>query len=133
LAIKLGIPYDELDSKYHKLEAQWADPNTPTPGAKADAAMKLVAGDRPIITIHQAREDLGYSPAQIARMEAEEKAMADAAATADVRSRLALADELMTDGTPKPAAYAAVGLLAAASQMTGIGPSGASTANGQAG
>ena len=130
LAIKQGVPLEKLDPKYLKLETQWADPNTSTPGAKADAALKLAGGTVPIITIHQAREDLGYTPAQIKRMEEEELAGQELAATTDVRAKLSLADEMIANGDPKPAAYAAVGLIAAASQLT-TGTNGAVGQSGQ--
>jgi hypothetical protein len=119
VAVRDGVPLDQIDPALQRLETQWRDPTTPTPAQKADAATKLVAGDRPIITVNQAREDLGYSPGQIDRMNREEDAAKAAAVTADVRARVTQAEELMRDqGLSQPAAFAAVGLLAAAQQMT---------------
>jgi hypothetical protein len=46
----------------------WRDPSTPTISSKADAVTKLASGDRPIVPVEQAREDLGYSPEQRKRM-----------------------------------------------------------------
>ena len=48
------------------LETQWRDPTTPTVAQMADAVVKKVQAG--IIPIEQAREDLGYSPEQRARM-----------------------------------------------------------------
>jgi hypothetical protein len=120
LAIKYGVSLEDLDPRFDKIETQWADPTTPTPGAKADAAVKLTSGDRPIITLAQAREDLGYTKEQIDRMQRDEQEAVDLAATQDVRARLKLADELMAQGLSRQAAYAAVGLFAAAQQISGI-------------
>lgn len=106
------------DPSLGRLETIWRDPATPTPAQKADAAVKLTQGERPVITRRQAWEDLGYSPAQQARMVADEREAADLAATQDVRARVAVATELMeTQGLSQAAAFAAAGLLAAASQM----------------
>jgi hypothetical protein len=130
MCVRDGIPREKLDRTFDRLETQWRDPATPTPAQKADAAMKLVSGDRPIITVNQAREDLGYTPGQIARMNQETEAAQAAAATADVRARVDQANQLMTDqGLSQPAAFAAVGLLAAASQMTPSVASGGQPAN----
>lgn len=106
---------EKLDS----LETIWRDPATPTPAEKADAAVKLTQGDRPIVTVRQAREDLGYTPQQIAQMQADEdQAVADTA-TADVRARVALAEQLMADqGLSQAAAFAAAGMLVAANQIS---------------
>lgn len=113
--VRDGKPADDLAG----LETIWRDPSTPTPAQKADAAVKLTTGDRPIITVNQAREDLGYSPAQIERMVAEEQSVTDAASTQDVRAKVAVAQDLMaTQGLSQAAAYAAVGLLVAANQIS---------------
>lgn len=117
VATRDGVPLEKIDPALKGLETQWRDPTTPTPGAKADAAVKLVAGD--IITRNQAREDLGYSPAQIERMDREAAEAQAAQVTADVAARVNQANQLMADqGISQPAAFAAVGLLAAAQQMT---------------
>lgn len=73
--IILRISTGEWDPKARSLETVWRDPATPTIGQKADATMKLVA--QKIITIEQAREDLGYGPEQRRRMAAEDLAAAD--------------------------------------------------------
>lgn len=123
IAVRDGISYDELTSDLRGMRTVWADPTTPTPGAKADAALKLTSGDRPIIDVDQARLDLGYSPDEIRSMNARTESAANLSATADVRARIDLAQELMdTQGLSQPAAYAAVGLLQAASQMSGTTP-----------
>lgn len=60
----------DWDPKYRRLEAIWRDAATPTRAQAADAAQKLFAEG--ITTRRQTREDLGYTPAQIRRMEAED-------------------------------------------------------------
>lgn len=115
VAVVDGVAPASLD----RMETIWRDPATPTPAQKADAAVKLTQGDRPVITLHQAREDLGYTPTQITRMEAEEQHAQDLAATADVRARIALARELQQhDGLSQSAAFAAAGMLVAAQQIS---------------
>lgn len=133
IAVRDGVPFASLDKKWRRLETQWADPNTSTPGAKADAALKLVSGERPIITINQAREDLGYTPGQISRMNNETAKQVADTATADVQARIDLAQTLMSSqGLSQGAAYAAVGLLAAASQMSAPSPDSGAVAGGAA-
>lgn len=127
MCVRDGIPREKLDRQFDQLETQWRDPATPTPAQKADAAQKMVAAG--VITINQAREDLGYTPGQITRMNEESEAAQAAAVTADVRARVEQADALQRDqGLNQPAAFAAVGLLAAAQQMTPSVASGGSVA-----
>lgn len=59
------------------METIWRDPETPTVAQKADAAVKLLTAGA--ISVEQAQEDLGYSPVQIERMQAQ-RVVADAAA-----------------------------------------------------
>ncbi len=65
----------DWDPAARRLETIWRDPATPTRAQASDAATKLVAGG--IITKQQAREDIGYTPSQQRRMEAQDKANAD--------------------------------------------------------
>lgn len=117
VAVRDGVPFADLDPRYDHLEVQWRDPNTPTPAEKADAALKLRSAD--IITGNQALEDLGYSPNQIARMAAERDSAKASEITADVRARVDQAQQLMdSQGLSQGAAFAAVGLLAAAQQIS---------------
>lgn len=91
------------------METIWASPETPTVAQKADAAVKLQQAG--IVTVDQAREDLGYTPEQRDRMG---KADADAA-LGPVRVQLDEAARLQReDGLSQQAAFAAVGLLQAA-------------------
>jgi hypothetical protein len=61
------------DPKLLQLETIWRDASTPTIAQKADAALKLYNLPKPITSRRQAREDLGYTSAQIMRMEADDK------------------------------------------------------------
>jgi hypothetical protein len=100
------------------LETIWADAATPTIAQQADAAVKLLQGDRPVITVRQAREDLGYTPVQIARMEQDDQG----AALAVLNAQLAKADELMAQGMDRPTAYKTVGLFAAGNALASQQP-----------
>ncbi len=115
VAVREGVSLAEATADLAGMETIWRDPETPTVAQAADAAVKLTQGERPIIDIDQAREDLGYSPLQIERMNDRSEQMVAASATSDVRARLALARDLQaTDGLSQNAALAAVGLLQAA-------------------
>lgn len=105
---------DVQDPALDSLETIWADAATPTVAQQADAAVKLLTGERPIITVRQAREDLGYTPVQIARMEQDDAR----AALGPVSAQLAEAQRLQREqGLSQQAAFAAVGLLQAASAI----------------
>lgn len=117
VAVERGVRVDELPDEFNKLQTVWRDPATPTVAQAADAAVKLVQAN--IITNDQALEDLGYTPVQIER---ERQRRTDAAATqavSTVRAQVEEAERLMREqGLSQPAAYAAVGLLQAAAQMS---------------
>ncbi|HWD78360.1 MAG TPA: hypothetical protein VG497_05755, partial [Kribbella sp.] len=72
---------DDWDPKLRMLETIWRDPSTPTVAQMADAAQKKLAVG--IITKRQAREDCGYTDAQISKMEREDKLAAEEAAKLD--------------------------------------------------
>jgi hypothetical protein len=59
----------DWDPKAKRLEAVWRDAATPTRSQAADAAVKLVTAN--ILPRRQAWEDLGYTPSQQRRMQAE--------------------------------------------------------------
>lgn len=63
----------DWDPKYRRLETIWRDSATPTVAQKADAAVKLYNLPKPIVPRRQTREDLGYTDAQIARMEVDDE------------------------------------------------------------
>ncbi|MGC5019024.1 phage portal protein [Micromonospora sp. DT47] len=65
----------DWDPRAKRLETIWRDAATPTRAQAADAAMKLLAEGA--ITKRQTREDLGYTPGQIRRMEAEDEQAAE--------------------------------------------------------
>lgn len=69
------IQTGEWDPDLLRLEMRWADAATPTVAQRADAAVKLHAEG--ITTTRQAREDIGYTDAQIRRMEDDEAAQGD--------------------------------------------------------
>lgn len=64
----------DWDPGLRRLETVWRDPSTPTVAQKADAAVKLFNLPQPIVPLRQTREDLGYTDAQIDRMETEDQA-----------------------------------------------------------
>jgi hypothetical protein len=75
--------------KLRQIETLWRDPSTPTVSQQADATVKLFTAKdgagRSIITADQAREDLGYSPEQRARMAAYDLGDTDAALSAAIQ------------------------------------------------
>lgn len=82
LLVADGSLPDGIDS----LETIWRDASTPTVAQKADAAVKLrTAG---LISLRQAREDLGYSQEQIAVMEADDARAVDRVLGGDFESLL---------------------------------------------
>lgn len=98
------------------METIWASPETPTVAQKADAAVKLTQSD--VITVDQALEDLGYTPEQRRRMQEQR----DASLLGSVRVQLDEARRLQQqDGLSQQAAFAAVGLLQAASAIGSTG------------
>ena len=71
MRIALLMTGEELPDGIESLETVWRDASTPTVAQKADAAVKLrMAGITPL---RQTREDLGYSPVEIAQMETEDQ------------------------------------------------------------
>jgi hypothetical protein len=95
----------DWDPKARRLETIWRDAATPTRAQAADAAVKLVAGT--IIPKQQAREDLGYTPAQQRRMEALDKANAERDPMAEIARGLATERIVPAPGEPDPAAVPA--------------------------
>lgn len=116
-AIRRDVPVSDLPAEYRSIATVWRDPSTPTVAQAADAAVKLVQAD--IITPDQALEDLGYSPVQIEREHDRRERAAVTAATAAVRAQVAEAERLMAEqGLSQAAAFAAVGLLRAAQEIS---------------
>jgi hypothetical protein len=66
MRLALRIETGAWDEQAQSLETMWRDPSTPTIAQKADAAVKLAQAG--IISKDQAREDLGYTDEQRARM-----------------------------------------------------------------
>jgi len=93
----------DWDPAAKRLETIWRDAATPTRAQAADAAVKLVTGK--IIPKQQAREDLGYTPAQQRRMEALDKANAEQDPMAEIARGLAdnRLDPAVTAPAPVPA------------------------------
>lgn len=75
MRLALLIRDGELKPEAKGLETLWRDAATPTVAQKADAAQKLFGAK--IVPLRQTREDLGYSQAQIKRMEDEDKKAAE--------------------------------------------------------
>ncbi len=94
LLIADGSLPDGIDS----LETVWRDASTPTTAQKADAVVKLRQGDRPIISLRQAREDLGYTTEQIAVMEADDARAVDRVLGGDFESLLGPKPTPVADG-----------------------------------
>jgi hypothetical protein len=96
------IQEGDWDPALRRLETIWRDASTPTLAQKADAAVKLYNLPVPIVPLRQTREDLGYSDAQIARMEDGD---AEAEAKAAQMLKVPTAAEQVTGGNAdQPAA-----------------------------
>jgi hypothetical protein len=95
------------DPKLRQLETIWRDASTPTVAQVADAATKKYAVG--LVPLRQSREDLGYTEAQIARMEQADDAYAaalkipTAAEMMELRApRLSPAAAGEAPGSPRP-------------------------------
>lgn len=77
------------------LETIWRDASTPTVAQKADAAVKLHAAK--IVPLRQTREDMGYTQAQIQRMEEQ-----DEQAAQDAMQRIMAGDLSALEAGVKP-------------------------------
>jgi hypothetical protein len=78
------------DERARQIETMWGDPATPTFAQKADGTVKLVqakdSSGRSIITVDQAREDLGYTQGQRDRMRDADLASDDTTLAAGVKA-----------------------------------------------
>ncbi|MCX5137588.1 phage portal protein [Streptomyces sp. NBC_00340] len=77
------------------LETIWRDASTPTVAQKADAAVKLFTAK--IVPLRQTREDMGYTQAQIERMEEQ-----DEQAAQDAMQRIMSGDLAALEAGAKP-------------------------------
>jgi hypothetical protein len=96
----------DWDPALRQLEAIWRDASTPTIAQRADAGVKLYSTPNgPIVPLRQTREDLGYTPPQIERMEEQDDqaANADAARQASIFKLPTAADQLNQPPVPAPA------------------------------
>lgn len=94
MRLALLIRDGEVPEDAKSLETLWRDAATPTVAQKADAAMKLHTAK--IVPLRQTREDLGYTQAQIDRMEDEDDRAAE-----NAFSRV-MAGDLAALSGPKP-------------------------------
>ncbi|MBK6887019.1 MAG: phage portal protein [Tetrasphaera sp.] len=86
MRLALLVADNTLPEGIDSLETIWRDASTPTVAQKADAAVKLrTAG---LISLRQAREDLGYTQEQIAVMEADDTKAVDRVLAGDFTSLL---------------------------------------------
>lgn len=115
VATQRGIKVEDLPAEFTRMETVWRNPETASVGQEADAALKLTQGDRPIIDVEQAQEDLGYSPEQRRQM-AERR---NREQLGPVAAQIAEAKRLQAEeGLTQPEAFAAVGLLESARLQT---------------
>jgi hypothetical protein len=129
MRLALKVRDGSVPDDARSMETIWANPETQTFAQDADAVTKLLGSAQPVLTVQAAREILRFTPTQIKRMDDDEARASAAAVTAPVQARIEQARALQAeDGLSQPAAYAAVGLLAAAGAMAGNAPAGALTA-----
>ncbi|PSK96689.1 SPP1 Gp6-like portal protein [Haloactinopolyspora alba] len=94
---------EELDPRYERLETVWRDASTPTVAQSADAAVKKYqTKPRPVVPLRQTREDLGYTDAQIRRMEAEDEQELQRDPVGVIAQGIAGSDTGGSDGDPGP-------------------------------
>lgn len=86
MRLALLIADGSLPEGATSLETVWRDASTPTIAQKADAVAKLRAAN--LISLRQAREDLGYTAEQIALMEADDTRAVDRVLMGDFTSLL---------------------------------------------
>lgn len=116
VAFRDGARLDQIAPEFDRMQTAWQDPATEAVSQAMDAAQKGV--DAGIYDVEAAQEQVGLSPVQRAAIKSRAAETAADAATADVRARLALADELIRErGFSQQAAFATVGLLQAASAI----------------
>lgn len=110
IAVRTGKPVEQVQAR-----VQWADAATRSVAQEADAVVKLVQAG--ILPSSYALERLGYTADQIAEIEAAKDREAARAGTAEITARANLAAELQSrQGLSQPAALAAAGLFAAATE-----------------
>ena len=86
MRIALLVADGSLPDGIDSLETVWRDASTPTIAQKADAVVKLrTAG---LVSLRQAREDLGYTQEQIAVMESDDARAVDRVLAGDFTSLL---------------------------------------------
>lgn len=95
MRLALRIRDGVWDPRVLSLETIWRDASTPTIAQKADAAVKLHTAK--IVPLRQTREDMGYTQAQIARMEEQDQKAAE-----DAMRRILAGDLAALDIGPKP-------------------------------
>ncbi|MEV5138437.1 phage portal protein [Streptomyces syringium] len=95
MRLALRIRDGAWDDDARSLETLWRDASTPTIAQKADAATKLFTAK--IVPLRQTREDMGYTQAQIERMEQQ-----DAEAAEDALQRVLAGDLAALEAGPKP-------------------------------
>lgn len=110
IAVRTGKPVERID-----VRVQWADAATRSVAQEADAVVKLVQAG--VLPGAYALKRLGYTDDEVREIEAAKDREAARAATAEVTARVGLANDLQSQqGLSKPAALAAAGLFAAASE-----------------
>lgn len=120
VAARDGLALANVPQEFSRMQIAWREPATPAIAQAMDAAVKGV--DAGILDIEAAQESVGMSPIERAAVRARAEDAAARGATANVRARLVLADELVsTRGLTQNAALVAVGLL----QATGLNANGA--------
>lgn len=73
MRIALLVMGTQLTIDHFRMETVWRDPGTPTYQAMADATQKLYNSGNGVITLEQARIDMGYTPEQRRQMEEQDR------------------------------------------------------------
>ena len=117
-----------LPEEAQQLEVMWASPSVPSPLVTSQAVLAQVQAGILPPTSDVAMDQLGYSPAEQARIKADRKratGQTDLAAIATALSSGSLAKELGADaGTADPAGAQAAAQADVQAQSGGTGPAG---------
>jgi hypothetical protein len=116
VAARDGVPLRALPTEFASMSVDWRDPATPAISQAMDAAVK--GKDAGLLDVEAGQALFGMGPAERAAMKARAAEVAASTATAEVRAKLDLANELMrTYDLTQNAALAAVGMTQAAQEQ----------------
>lgn len=116
VAARDGVSLARLPQDYHRMQVAWREPATPAIAQTMDAAVKGVEAG--IYDTEAAQEVVGMSPVEREAVRSRARENAATLATADLKAKLDLADQLQRErGLSQNAALALVGFTQAAGEQ----------------